>query len=81
MLSELREVMVGKGITFTCGDDVTEYLVNKSYSTLYGARNLRRLIQKELEDPIATRLIDSYTKPITAITATADENGITVVGV
>ena len=81
MLNELREVMAGKGIAFTCGDDVTEYLVNKSYSTLYGARNLRRLIQKELEDPIATRLIDSYTNPITSITATADETGITVLGV
>ncbi len=81
MLNELRTVMEGKGIAFTCGQDVTDYLVNKSYSTLYGARNLRRLIQRELEDPIATRLIDSYTNPITAITATADESGITVVGV
>ena len=81
MLKELREVMVSKGITFTCGEDVTDYLVNKSYSAVYGARNLRRLIQKELEDPIATRLIDSYVKPITSLTATADDNGITVVGV
>ncbi len=81
MLKELREVMVSKGITFTCGEDVPDYLVNKSYSAVYGARNLRRLIQKELEDPIATRLIDSYVKPITSLTATADDNGITVVGV
>ncbi len=81
MLKELRDVMTAKGITFTCGDDVTNYLVNKSYSAVYGARNLRRLIQKELEDPIATRLIDSYTTPITSLTATADEKGITVVGV
>ena len=81
MLDELRGVMAGKGIAFTCGKDVTEYLVNKSYSTLYGARNLRRLIQRELEDPIATRLIDSYSNPISSITATANETGITVVGV
>ncbi len=81
MLNELRTVMAGKGISFTCGEDVTNYLVEKSYSTTYGARNLRRLIQKELEDPIATRLIDSYTNPITSITATANETGITVVGV
>lgn len=81
MLQELRDVMTAKGITFTCGEDVTDYLVNKSYSAVYGARNLRRLIQKELEDPIATRLIDSYMKPITSLTATADDKGITVVGV
>ena len=81
MLKELRDVMTNKGITFTCGEDVTDYLVNKSYSAVYGARNLRRLIQKELEDPIATRLIDSYLKPINSLTATADDKGITVVGV
>ena len=81
MLKELRDVMTNKGITFTCGEDVTDYLVNKSYSAIYGARNLRRLIQKELEDPIATRLIDSYLKPINSLTATADDKGITVVGV
>ena len=81
MLKELRDVMTNKGIAFTCGEDVTDYLVNKSYSAVYGARNLRRLIQKELEDPIATRLIDSYIKPITSLTATADDKGITVVGV
>lgn len=81
MLDELRGVMTNKGIAFSCGDDVTNYLVDKSFSTVYGARNLRRLIQKELEDPIATRLIDSYTNPITSITATADDKGITVVGV
>ncbi|MEG0755193.1 MAG: ATP-dependent Clp protease ATP-binding subunit [Oscillospiraceae bacterium] len=65
MMGELITVMAGKGIHLTYGDDLLDYLVSKSYSTTYGARNLRRLIQKDLEDPIATRLIDGYTSPVT----------------
>lgn len=47
-----------------------EYLVDKSYSAAYGARNLRRCIQKELEDPMAVRIIESD-HPITHIRASA----------
>ena len=49
-----------------------DYLVKKSYSMTYGARNLRRQIQKDLEDDIATKLIDSYLHPIQSIHASAD---------
>ncbi len=60
MLDELIGVMKGKGITLLLKPEAVDWLVHKSYSTTYGARNLRRLIQKELEDPIATKLIESY---------------------
>ena len=53
-----------------------EYLTRKSYSLTYGARNLRRLIQKELEDAIALRLIESYLEPVTALHASAEEERI-----
>ena len=49
-----------------------------SYSQTYGARNLRRQIQKDLEDQIATRLIDGYLSPITSLSATAGEEQIQV---
>ena len=52
--------------------------MRKSYSLTYGARNLRRLIQKELEDAIATRIIDSYQHPITQLKATAEENSVSL---
>ena len=64
MLDELIGVMKGKGITLLLKPEAVDWLVHKSYSTTYGARNLRRLIQKELEDPIATKLIESYMNPI-----------------
>ena len=74
MLDELRDSLREKGYTFTYDDALVEHLVKSSYSAAYGARNLRRTIQKELEDPMATRIIDSYEHPITQIRASA-ENG------
>jgi ATP-dependent Clp protease ATP-binding subunit ClpB len=50
-----------------------DYLVKKSYSIAYGARNLRRTIQKDIEDPIAEKIIDSFVDPIRSIVITADE--------
>ena len=57
MLSELDAVMKDKNIAFSYDESVLDYLVKKSYSAAYGARNLRRQIQKDLEDPIAAKLI------------------------
>ena len=44
----------------------------------YGARNLRRLIQKDLEDAIATKIIDSYLHPLSQIRATAEGDTVTL---
>ena len=74
MLRELRDALKEKGITFTWDDALLDYLVKKSYSMTYGARNLRRQIQKDLEDDIATKLIDSYLHPIQSIHASATES-------
>ena len=47
----------------------------------YGARNLRRTIQKELEDPIAQKIIESFVAPLHTLHAAADETGtFTVTG-
>ena len=74
MLGELQTSLKEKGITFTYDDALVAFLTHQSYSRTYGARNLRRTIQQELEDPMATRIIDSYENPVTQIKATV-ENG------
>ena len=76
MLDELAASLKEKGFTFTYDDAVAAYLANKSYSLTYGARNLRRTIQKELEDPMATKIIDSYEHPITQVKATVEDGAI-----
>ena len=71
MLKELAASLAEKNITFSWDDSLLDYLVKKSYSAAYGARNLRRLIQKELEDAIAVRLIEGYAHPISQLKAIA----------
>ncbi|MEI3140169.1 MAG: ATP-dependent Clp protease ATP-binding subunit [Lawsonibacter sp.] len=76
MLGELARAMEEKQIAFSWDDALLEYLVEKSYSAVYGARNLRRLIQKELEDAIAVRLIEGYVHPVSHMQATAVDGQI-----
>ena len=78
MLRELKDVLAEKNLTFTWEDAVLDILVKDSYSAAYGARNLRRYIQKHLEDPIATRIIESYLHPISALKAVAEEGTINI---
>ena len=67
MLKELQESLSGRGLILSWDDDLRRLLVKKAYSVTYGARNLRRTIQKELEDPISEAIIDSFQHPISAI--------------
>lgn len=78
MLSELDGVMKEKNIAFSYDESVLDYMVKKSYSAAYGARNLRRQIQKDLEDPIAAKLIQRYAQPITMVRLTADGESLNI---
>ena len=78
MLGELRDSLDARGLTFDWDVSLVDYLVKKSYSVQYGARNLRRTIQKDLEDPIAEKLIDAYQNPLHALHAKADGEHVTL---
>ena len=67
MLKELQDSLSTRGLNLFWDDDLRQLLVKKAYSVTYGARNLRRTIQKELEDPISEAIIDSFEHPISAI--------------
>ena len=76
MLDELKASLGDKGYALRYDEALVDYLVEKSYSLTYGARNLRRLIQKELEDPMAARIIDAFEHPITQISATVRDGAV-----
>ena len=81
MLRDLKQALSERGLDFTWDESVIDALVKKSYSVTYGARNLRRTIQKELEDPIAQKIIESFVKPLHTLHASADADGaFTVTG-
>ncbi len=67
MLKELQESLADRGLQVNFTDDVRRYLVKEAFSVTYGARNLRRTIQKALEDPISEKIIDSFESPIESI--------------
>ena len=78
MLGELKDNLSEHGINLTWDESIIDYLVKKSYSVTYGARNLRRTIQRELEDGIAERMIDSYDHPISQIKLLADGENVEI---
>jgi len=67
MLSELQQNLAERGLSVNFSEEVRQYLVKEAYSVTYGARNLRRTIQKALEDPISEKIIDSFEHPISSI--------------
>ncbi len=76
MLGELKSSLAERGLTLTWDEDLRELLVKKAYSLAYGARNLRRTIQRELEDPISEAIIDSFENPISAIRIRVEEDNV-----
>ena len=78
MLAELKTSLQARELTFVCKEGVREILVSKAFSVTYGARNLRRTIQKELEDPISEIIIDSFETPVSQIVAEAKDGRIVV---
>ncbi len=78
MLGELKENLDERGIGMMYDESVIDYLVKKSYSVTYGARNLRRTIQRDIEDGVAERIIDSFENPISQIKLTVTDERIEV---
>ena len=78
MLGELRDTMTEHGVVVTWEESLLDLLSEKSYSVTYGARNLRRTVQKLIEDKIAEKIIDSYMNPITQIRLSAADGEVVV---
>ena len=66
------------GADLAWDDSLIDYLVEKGYSVTYGARNLRRMIQKEIEDVVAEKLIEKRGKDVGTVKLSADGGRVTV---
>ncbi len=67
LLNELKDSLKEKPIELSWTDDVPAYLAHKAVGGTRGARDLRNIIRKEIEDRIATIIIDNFEEPISAI--------------
>ena len=75
LLSDLRSALSERGIALSWTEDAAALLAKKSFSRKFGARNLRRVIQREVEDALASKLIADYSTGISAasISTSGDE--------
>ena len=62
MLGQLKDVLMEKGIDLSYTDEATRLIAERSFSEKYGARNMHRFIQKNVEDKLAEKLIADYTR-------------------
>ncbi len=78
MLKELQKTLEERGIHLTWTEELYDYLTKKSFSVQYGARNLRRTLEKDVENPIAEKIIDSYNAPISQIRLSVADEAVVV---
>ena len=78
MLNETKDAIAERGITLSWDDSLIDYLVSKSYSVVYGARNLRRTIQKDVEDAIAEMIIAAKGADVDRIVLSAENDTVKV---
>ena len=71
MIKQLRDHLIEKGIKLTYTEEALALIAEESYSEKYGARNMRRYIERNVEDNIANLIIDSMPNKIYAIAITA----------
>ncbi len=78
MLEDVKAVLAEKNMELRWDESLLDHLVAKGYSVTYGARNLRRLIQKEIEDEIAARVIAQRGQDVKTVTLSAAEGRVSV---
>ena len=78
MLTEVKDSIAERGITLSWNDTLVDYLVKHSYSVAYGARNLRRTIQKDVEDAIAEKVIERRGENVARIRLSASDDKVKV---
>jgi ATP-dependent Clp protease ATP-binding subunit ClpC len=80
MLSQLASALAEKGTALSFTDAAAQAIADGSYSEKFGARNMRRYIQNNIEDRLAEMIIASYEKHISALTLDAEDGKLTIIG-
>lgn len=78
MLGQLRDTLAENNIRLTWDDSLVDYLIEDSFSVKFGARNLRRAIEKQVEDELANRIIAAWEHPLSGAHVSAADGKIVV---
>ena len=76
MMKKLEAHMSEQGIKFIYTSEVLEFIAEKSFSEKFGARNMRRFIEREVEDRLASLVLDNYETKLTGVSLTMDDGSI-----
>ena len=77
-MEAMVELLDEKGIALSWDESLVDTLVKKAYSVTYGARNLRRVIQKQIEDELAQRIVDSRGRDVKHIRLSAADGRVNI---
>jgi ATP-dependent Clp protease ATP-binding subunit ClpB len=80
-LKRLEKILSDRRMTINVDDEAMQWLSTRGYDPVYGARPLKRVIQKELQDPLARRILEGRIKDGDAITVTVDGGALSLNGV
>lgn len=79
MLDEMKEPLKEQNIDMSYDEKALTYLAQHADGGKFGARELRKIIRKKVEDRVANMIVDHYDTPITMLGITADENDIQII--
>ena len=77
-IKKLADALLERGLALSVSDEALRVIAESSYSEKYGARNMRRFIQKEIEDALAKEMIERYSDPPTHASVTAKDGKIAI---
>ena len=75
-LAKLRERLLGRKLELHLSDEVKEYLISKGYEPEFGARPLRRAVERYIEDPLAEELLRGSFEHATGVRVELDQQKI-----
>jgi ATP-dependent Clp protease ATP-binding subunit ClpB len=79
-LKRLQDLLADRKLEIDLDSKAKEWLAETGYDPVYGARPLKRVIQRELQNPLATMILEGRFKPGEVIKVSADKNGLTIGG-
>jgi len=79
-LKRLQDLLADRKLEIDLDSKAKEWLAETGYDPVYGARPLKRVIQRELQNPLATMILEGRFKPGEVIKVSADKNSLTIGG-
>ena len=80
IIAEVAARLADHGVTFKLTDSAMDWLVREGFDPVYGARPLRRLVQKSIENPLSRMILARELVEGDHVIARADESGLTFNG-